>query len=230
MNPRQRRGVLLMIAAALGAIVVFVAVVGYLGSIRAEVGEKTEVLQLKQAVPAYTTLTPDMFQKVMVPQKWTPNTMIRDVSALNGQVAGADLPVGAYLQYGMLVSAPALQPGQREIAIIIDAETGVAGKVHPGSIVDIYGTFPAAAKRKACATRIIRMAKVIQVGQLTAQRTSDSAKANEVVPITFALSDADSLTLTYAETNATKVRLALIGGNDTTAPRVGQICDPVVAR
>jgi pilus assembly protein CpaB len=165
----------------------------------------------------------------MVPQKWTPKTMISDPSALNGQVAGADLPAGAYLQYGMLVSAPALQPGQREIAIIIDAETGVAGKVHPGSIVDIYGTFPAQAKRRACATRIIRMAKVIQVGQLTAQRTGEAAKTSEVVPITFALSSADSLKLTYAESFASKVRLALIGGTDSTPPPIGQICDAVVA-
>jgi pilus assembly protein CpaB len=219
-----------MIAAALGAIVVFVLVVGYLGSVEAEVGTKTEVLQLKQAVPAYTTVTGDMFQKVMVPQKWTPKTMITDLASLNGQVASADLPAGAYLQRGMLVSAPDLQPGQREIAIIIDAETGVAGKVHPGSIVDIYGTFQAEAKRRACATRIIRMAKVIQVGQLTEQKANTNEKASEVVPITFALSAADSLKLTYAESFASKVRLALIGGNDNTPPPIGQICDAVVAK
>lgn len=230
MNPRQRRGVLLMGVAALGAVVVFVMVLNYLSGVRAEVGTKTEVLQLKQNVPAYTTVTSEMFQRVEVPQKWTPKTMISDLSALNGQVAGADLPAGAYLQQGMLVSAPALQPGQRELAITIDAETGVAGKVHPGSTVDIYATFASDGSKKACAVRIIRSAKVIQVGQLTEKRKEQTAEVDAVVPITFALSDTDSLKLTHAESFASKVRLALLNTGDVTRPKIGQVCDTVAAK
>lgn len=230
MNPRQRRGVLLMAVAVVGAVVVFFMVAGYLGRVRAEVGAKIEVLQLKQAVPAYTTLTGDMFQPVMVPRKWTPKTMISDPKQLSGQVAATDLPAGAHLQQGMVMPAPLLQPGQREIAILIDAETGVAGKVHHGSIVDIYATFAASQSNKACAKRIIRAARVIQIGQQTEQRDDRNAEVNEVVPITFALSSTDSLKLTYAESFATKVRLALVGGQDGQAPPQGEVCDATAAK
>ena len=41
----------------------------------------------------------------------------------------------------MLVAPPELAPGQREVAILVDAETGVAGKIGPDSVVDIVGTF-----------------------------------------------------------------------------------------
>src|SRR2546423_1849180 len=48
MNPRQRRGALLLVLAAIGAIVVFISVVGYVQSVRAEVGVKVQVLRVKQ--------------------------------------------------------------------------------------------------------------------------------------------------------------------------------------
>ena len=41
----------------------------------------------------------------------------------------------------MIGSPPELATGEREIAILVDAETGVAGKISPGSIVDIVATF-----------------------------------------------------------------------------------------
>ena len=41
----------------------------------------------------------------------------------------------------MIGSPPELATGEREIAILVDAETGVAGKIDPGSIVDIVATF-----------------------------------------------------------------------------------------
>jgi pilus assembly protein CpaB len=222
MNPRQRRGALLMILAAIGAVFVFISVVSYVSSVRAEVGARTTVLQLKQNVPAYAPVTPDMLQSVQVPQKWTPNTMITNPGELNGQVAAAELAQGSYLQRGMLVPAPQLQPGQREIAILIDAETGVAGKVNEGDVVDIFATFeqPTGAQQIPCAARVIRAARVLQVGQQTTERSAqNAADVRAVVPITFALSLQDTQNLTYAESHATKIRLALIGrGQQDSAP------------
>lgn len=238
MNPRQRRGVLLMILAAVGAVTVFVSVLGYVGSVRAEVGEKRQVLRLKVAVPAYGRLAPGMVERVEMPAKWTPDTMLGDPAAVAGKVAPAALVAGSYLQQGMLIDAPALQPGQREIAIMIDAETGVAGKVQPGMVVDIYATFQQQSQRnqKSCASRIIRRAQVIQVGRLTRQRSgSSSENVNTVVPITFALAAEDSVKLTYAEAFASHVRLALIGGDQSDEKsdpvgKLGAVCDMPAAR
>ncbi|MFB4300703.1 Flp pilus assembly protein CpaB [Actinomadura sp. NTSP31] len=238
MNPRQRRGVLLMILAAVGAVAVFVSVLGYVGSVRAEVGEKRQVLRLKVAVPAYGRLDPGMVERVEMPVKWSPDTMLTDPASVAGKVAPAALVAGAYLQRGMLIDAPLLQPGQREIAIMIDAETGVAGKVKPGMVVDIYATFQQQSQRdqKSCASRIIRRAQVIQVGRTTRQRSAANAQdVNTVVPITFALAADDSVKLTYAEAFASHVRLALIGGDQSDAAsdpvrKLGAICDMPAAR
>ncbi|MES9543188.1 MULTISPECIES: Flp pilus assembly protein CpaB [unclassified Actinomadura] len=224
-----------MILAAIGSIVVFVGIVGYVGDVRAEVGVKTDVLQLKQPVPAYTQVTESMLQRVQVPRKWTPQTMVTDMAQLNGKVAAADLPQGAYLQQGMLVTAPNLQPGQREIAIMIDAETGVAGKVHEGMIVDIYATYQAAEtnRQTSCAARIVKAARVIQIGTITTQTDDKNAQAkNQVVPVTFALSAADSLKLTREESFANKIRLALIGGSGLTPDdvRLAPVCQTIPAK
>jgi pilus assembly protein CpaB len=225
-----------MILATLGAIVVFITVIGYVGSVRAEVGAKTEVLMLKRAIPAYSPVDPSMVERVQVPRRWSPQTMFTDAAELTGKVAASDLPQGSYLQRGMVIDAPALQPGQREIAILIDAETGVAGKVRAGMLVDIYASFQEQQPRsqRSCAVRVISQARVIQVGQTKTEQRSNSQTRDDVkqvVPITFALSTDDSLKLTYAESFATKVRLALIGVNTSGQPtKLAPVCTTPIAR
>lgn len=237
MNPRQRRGAVLTILAAITAVIAFFGITGYVGSVRAEVGQTTEVLMLTRPVAAYQPIEPGTLRRVSVPRRWTPRSMITDPGAVQGKVAAADLAGGSYLQQGMLIPAPALQPGQREIAILLDAETGVAGKVVPGIVVDIYATFePQQQAQRACAVRVIRGAKVIQTGELRAQPAKgggaqEETDVNEVVPITFALSTEDSLKLTYAESFASKVRLALIGqGQDDPSTGLDPVCRAPVAR
>lgn len=204
-----------MVLAGLGAVVVFVSVLGYVSSVRSQVGGLVTVLKLTSKVQANSPITQDMVAPVEIPRRWMPPTTVTDFSQLDGKVAATDLPKGSYLQKGMVITAPRLQPGQREIAIMVNAETGVAGKVHPGSVVDIYATFPASnRKQPACATRVISRARVLDVGKLRTEHSGQGASVseNKVVPITFALSAEESLTLTYAESFADKVRLARIGG------------------
>ncbi|MBO2463770.1 Flp pilus assembly protein CpaB [Actinomadura violacea] len=235
MNPRQRRGVLLMVLAALGAVAIFVSIVGYVGSVRAEVGVKTDVLKLRRPIAAFTPLTGDDLERIRVPKRWSPDTMVTDPGQLDGKVAAADLPAGAYLQTGMLVPGPVLQPGQREIAIMIDAETGVAGKVHKGMPVDIYATYQTQQgnQQQSCAARIVKAAKVIQIGQETrVQNEKNNSVTDSQVPITFALSAADSLKLTREESFADKIRLALIGGSGTglDGVRLPPVCETLPAK
>ncbi|WP_329095379.1 Flp pilus assembly protein CpaB [Actinomadura citrea] len=224
-----------MTLAALGAVAVFISIIGYVGSVRAEVGVRTDVLMLRRAVPAFSPVTAADLDRIRVPKRWSPETMVTDVSALNGKVAAADLPAGAYLQTGMLVPGPTLQPGQREIAIMIDAETGVAGKVHEGMPVDIYATYQAQKgnQQQSCAARIVRAARVIQIGQETQVKDEkNSSVTQSQVPITFALSAQDSLKLTREESFATKIRLALIGGAGTglDGTKLPPVCDTFPAR
>ncbi|RFU41924.1 Flp pilus assembly protein CpaB [Actinomadura logoneensis] len=236
MNPRQRRGVLLMILAALGAVVVFTGILSYVGSVRAEVGVKTEVLRLRTPVAAFTRVAPENLEHVWVPKKWSPNTMITDLSQLDGKVAAADLPAGAFLQTGMLAPGPTLQTGQREISITIDAETGVAGRVRKGMHVDIYATYQknqGGNNQQSCAARIVKSALVTQIDQVTDVRNEkNNTVTDKQLPITFALSASDSLKLAREESFATKIRLALIGGSGSTPDGVSMppVCETIPAR
>lgn len=229
MNPRQRRGAVLMILASIGAVAVFVAVLSYVSSVRAEVGDFRTVLQLTKDVEANSSITDSMFKKVEVPKKWLGGSFITDPDRLDGKVAVKDLSKDSYLNSGMITEAPKLQAGQREIAILIDAETGVAGKVQPGSIVDIYATYAGDGQStKNCATRILANSRVIDVGQQRSERKSNDqgqAELEAVVPVTFALSPTESLELTRAESFADKVRLAIVGPGSTTVPDRESVCD-----
>jgi pilus assembly protein CpaB len=224
MNPRQRKGVLLLIVAALGAVAVFVATSSYVGSVREQVNPTIVAIRLTQDVGAQANLSSDVYEKVEIPRRWAPRGALLREEEIAGQVAVADLPRGAFLQRGMVEDEPQLAPGQRELAILVDAETGVAGKVGPGSIVDIAATFGGDGEDAVPESQIVvNNARVIAVGQPRAEGGRDpreqQADPAQVVPITFALSVRQTLILTYAESFAQEVRLALTRkGDDTKIP------------
>lgn len=228
MNPRQRRGVLLLVLAAVGAIGVFVAVSSYVASVREQVTPTTSALRLKRDVPPQASITRDSYDSVEIPRRWAPRGALLQESDLAGQVAAAELTRGAFLQRGMVEPEPQLAPGQRELAILVDAETGVAGKVGPGSIVDINATFGGAGGQQVPESQIVvNNARVIEVGQPRVEgadpRDGAQADPKQVVPITFALSVRDTLILTYAESFAQEVRLALVRkGDDSRVPRAAR--------
>lgn len=216
MNPRQRRGLLLLVLSGLGAVVVFVAVLSYVGNVRAQVGDKVPVLMLMRDVPAFTPVAGGDVSVVQLPRKFVSANMVAKADDLRGMVAATALHKGSYLETDTFEQPPDLQPGQRELAILIDAETGVAGKVHSGDHVDIYATFPGQNNSAPVAKIIVSNALVINIGNLQGKDNNSSGNfsSQQVVPVTFALSVHDSLVLAYAESFAAKVRLALIGGLD----------------
>ena len=106
---------------------------------------------------------------------------------------------------------------------MIDAATGVAGKITPGSTVNVYATFEGEREGAPDQSRIVVTgARVLDVGELTPLEPGASERtrrATEAVPITFALSTLDAQRLTYAESFAQRVRLALVApGSDTAVP------------
>jgi pilus assembly protein CpaB len=123
----------------------------------------------------------------------------------------------------MIVQQPALQPGQQEVAIMVDAATGVAGKITPGSLVNVYATFEGQRDGDPDQSKIIvTNAKVLDVGKITALNPDNNNRGRQptdAVPITFALSTLDAQRITYAESFAQRVRLALVApGGGTTVP------------
>ncbi|MFR9795297.1 Flp pilus assembly protein CpaB [Streptomyces sp. MS06] len=223
MNSRQRRGVILLLLSVLCALGAFAGVLSVVQNVKSQVGPKVTAYEVKSNVPPYTSLTPDRFRKVTMPKRWLPDTAVTDLAELRGKIAVTTLRKGSLLQSDMIVDRPALKPGQQEVAILIDAATGVAGKIRPGATVNVYATFEGDRNGRPDQSRVIVTdAEVIDVGRLTSLEPDADHRTQQptdAVPITFALSAIDAQRLTYAESFAKRVRLALVApGSDSTVP------------
>ena len=220
MNPRQRRGLLLIAIAALGLVVVFVLVAGYVADVREEVDPKVGLLALAKPVAAHEAITDDMVKTVEMPERWAPPSAMRDAGELVGVVAATDLEPNTLLQNDMLIAPPQLAPGQRELAILVDAETGVAGKIGPDSVVDLIATYPGSQTKAPESRVVVPSARIIEVGQPRLKGGNgvqeEAADPGQVVPITFALTPEEALVVSYAESNAAEVRLALLRPGDAS--------------
>ncbi|GGS89911.1 Flp pilus assembly protein CpaB [Streptomyces chromofuscus] len=223
MNSRQRRGVILLLLSVLCALGAFAGVLSVVNDVQSKVGPEVTAYRLKGNVAPYTVLTPDTFERIEMPERWLSENAVTDLRQIEGKIAVTTLRKGSLLQSDMIVDQPALRPGQQEVAIMIDAATGVAGKITPGSTVNVYATFAGEREGDPAQSKIIvTNARVIDVGRLTSlepDADDRSRRATEAVPITFALSTIDAQRITYAESFAERVRLALVApGSDTAVP------------
>ncbi|GAA2529111.1 MULTISPECIES: Flp pilus assembly protein CpaB [Streptomyces] len=223
MNSRQRRGVILLLLSVVCALGAFAGVLSVISDVESKVGPEVTAYRLKSDVPPYTALSTGQFEKIEMPERWLSDNAVTDLREIQGKIAVTTLKAGSLLQSDMIVRQPALQPGQQEVAIMIDAATGVAGKITPGAAVNVYATFEGAREGDPDQSKIIvTNAKVLDVGELTALNPDESNRTQQptdAVPITFALSALDAQRITYAESFAKRVRLALVApGSDTTVP------------
>ncbi|MGV9290081.1 Flp pilus assembly protein CpaB [Streptomyces sp. NPDC003719] len=223
MNSRQRRGIILLILSVLCALGAFAGVLSVIDDAKSKVGPEVTAYQVKDDVAPYTSLSADQFEKIEMPERWLSDNAVTDLSRIRGKIAVTTLKKGSLLQSDMIVDQPALQPGQQEVAIMIDAATGVAGKITPGATVNVYATFEGEREGAPDLSRIIvTNARVIDVGELTSLQPGDKSsdrRPTDAVPITFALSTIDAQRITYAESFAQRVRLALVApGGGTTVP------------
>ena len=209
MNPRQRRGVLFMILSVVVAGVVFLTVLQYVGSVRSEVGPTVTVYRAADSVPAFSTLTEDMIVSEEVPGRWISETAKVKKEDLVGRRLGVTLAKGTLLSSDVLVAESDLTSKQREIAINVDAVTGIAGRVAPGDFVDIYAVFAETDFVPAQVRVLVRGVRVISVaGQQVVMKDDGAGIAEQqVVPVTLALDPNDALAVTYAGAFAAEVRL-----------------------
>jgi pilus assembly protein CpaB len=221
-NPRQRRAVLLLALAAAGLIGVFALVANYVSDVETQVGSKVTVLELTRPAKKNEAISDDMLVEKRVPRRWAPRAAL-DRTQIVGLVAGSDLARNSVLQEGMLISPPDLNEGEREVAILVDASTGVAGKIEPGRIVDVIAAFPADqdTKRPNRSIVVVSGARVLAVGAPRLKGGNGAQEAqqdpSQVVPVTFALSKRQELRVSYAQSFAADVRLALVRpGDDLT--------------
>lgn len=231
MNPRQRRGILLMIVAAIGGVAVFLTVVSYMSTLNSELGTSRTTLRLTQDVQPYEELTQEMVEEYEVPARYFDSqTFIDDFAELTQEadrlpVASSALREGELLQRSMVIAAPDLQEGEREIAIMVDAETGVAGKVGRQSRVDVYATFnPGEGQPQACAYRVLTDIEILDIGDVGSTIDENTGGTNNVVPVTFRLSPDQALNLTYAEAFSSSLRLAAVSPQGSGDPGNQEFC------
>lgn len=218
MNSRQRRGAVLLVISVLCAVGAFAGVLAVVSDARSQVGPKVTAYELAADVPAYRLLGTSDVRRISVPERWLPDTAVRDLGQLQGKMAAVPLKKGSLLQSDMVADRPRLKPGQMEIAIMIDAETGVAGKITPGARVNIFATFaPRKDTDPEVSKIIVSGAQVIDVGEIKAfDKNQDATRvSSQGVPITFALDAEDAQRVAFAESFARHVRLALVAPGDT---------------
>ena len=223
MNSRQRRGVILLLLSVLCALGAFAGVLSVISDVNSKVGPEVTAYRVKDDIQPYAPLGTGDFEKITMPERWLPATAVTDLDRTRGKIAVTTLKRGSLLQSDMIVDRPALEPGQQEIAIMIDAATGVAGKITPGARVNIYATFAGERGARAAESRlIVAGARVLAVGKFTPIENRDDrgGRATEAVPVTFALSAVDTQRVAYAESFAEHVRLALVApGSPAPDPR-----------
>lgn len=215
MNPRQRRGALLLIVAVVGAIGVIGAIAGYVSNVQSQLGPMRTVLRLSADVEQLEPVG-DRIEEVEVPERWAPEAALTSVDEVMNLVAAADMPAGTLLQQGALEPAPEIAPSQREFAILVSPETGVGGKIRAGDTVDIYATYAAEGDAPARSELVLQSVPIIDIAPAVEKSDPESGFATDTaVPVTFAVSADHALVLAYAESFATEVRLGLRTAADT---------------
>lgn len=232
MNPRQRRGALLLVLAIIGAVAVFFSVSSYVSEVQREVGPKRLVLQLNTEAVAFQPLPAESVDQVEVPEKYVPQGVLTEDQLLDGSlVPAADLPAGTILQEGILGPLPALKEGEQELAIAVDAVTGVIGQIFPGSKVDIYASFVGGSDEgdvssEDCSMLMMSDVTILAVGGERPDPDAADTGAPDVstvIPVTFALPPELGVQLVYAESFAQEVRLAVRGATADTEVDTGPV-------
>lgn len=216
MNPRQRRGILFLLASAVLAITVFVAISRYVSQVESQVGPKITVYQVTTPVDPYRPLGPSNVEAIEVPRRWAATTAVTSLRSLEGRRVGFALSAGTILTSDMFIPPTDLSPTEREIAVNVNSVTGVAGRVRPGDRVDIVAVFAEVPGLPKQVRVLVKNVRVVSIGgRQTIPDTKDAGlgKSQDVVPVTLALEPKDSLSVTYAAAFAQEVRLVALPGD-----------------
>lgn len=208
-NPRKVKGFIFILLAALLAAIVFGIVSVYLKTIQSQVGNFVYVYQAKDEIPAYTELEESLLVEARIPERWVSESARVSLNSLEGRRIPFTLEPGTTITRDMLIPTSDIDPNEREIAINVDAVTGIAGRVQTGDFVDVYAVFgdvPGLTKQVQIIAQNVRIVSV--QGQKTMQEEeSGSISEQSVIPVTLAVPTNTALAITYAANFAEEVRL-----------------------
>jgi pilus assembly protein CpaB len=203
----------MLVSAAL-AVAVFFAISSYVSQVNSQVGSRITVYRVSKPISAYQPLGASNLEAIEVPKRWSAPTAVGSLRQLEGRRVGFNLETGTVVTSDMLIPSSDLSPTEREIAINVNSVTGVAGRVRPGDRVDIYATFSDVPGLAPQVRVLVENVRVVSIGgQQTVQTDPDKNSGRDtkqVVPVTLALESKDSLSVTYANSFASEVRLVAL--------------------
>ena len=233
MNPKQRRGLIFLIAATLLAVLVFIGVIAYVQNVNSQVGPSTEVFVAKEDIKAFEPIEQDKLETQRVPNRYITPQMVTSAEQVSGQKAATSISAGSFIQTDLIEPTSSIADGQCEISVSFDATAGVSGRVAPGDVVDVVASFAKQRENDQGETAykradipynisgtIVRNAHVVSVGQpvdpnaVVGAADETGAQAGSV-PVTFAVTVEEAGRLSYAESFAISMRLMRIGNNET---------------
>lgn len=185
MSPRQRRGLLLLGLAVLGAVAAFVTVLGYTQSVAAQLGPRRAVVVLVRDVGPFERIDASSLATREVPVVFAPPGALASTDAVGRRVSPLPLPAGTFLQDSSLTDPPTLAPGQRAVTMAMDGVTSIGGTIAVGDVVDVVAGY----RDGRTATSKVEIAGV---GVLAVTRAADRP---DVRLVTLALSQEQTLAL-----------------------------------
>ena len=215
MNSRQRQGLFMVILAVVLGVLAFAITASHTARVNSQVGEQITVYKLNQDLPAFKQIAPEDVTAVSVPRRWVGSDVYSDDSFV-GRKTFVPLSAGSFVNSASLIPAQEIAKGEREIAILVNGESGVAGRINPGDYVNVNVTLDDSSGNTdlRVSTVLIKRARVVSIGGSQTKPQEDGTRS-EVVPVTFALSESDSLRLLYAESFGKTVRLSKVPVDDT---------------
>lgn len=206
-----------MLLATMSAVIVFAVVTSYVADVNSQVGSQVTVYKAARQLPAFASLNDGDLEAVSVPKRWVSESSLMRAGELTGRKLGVSLDRGTVVTRDVLVPPSELSPTEREIAINVDAVTGVAGRVAPGDRVDIYSVFADVPGLTKQVRVLVRNVRVVSVGgRQTIEGTLEvDERPKEVVPVTLALEPKETLAVSYAAAFAREVRLVRLPTGNT---------------
>lgn len=200
-----------MILAALSAVVLFFAVTQYVSGVNSKVAPTVTVYRATTAIDAYAVVKAEDIEAVKVPKRWAPPTAVISRTELEGRRISYNVAEGTYLGLDMLLPPSNLDPNEREVAMTVDAKTGIGGRVRSGDYVDVLAVFQNDDDPSKSASRLIaRTVRVVSVGGVetrSEQASRTELAERDVIAVTLALTPSQTFNVTLADATATTVRL-----------------------
>lgn len=196
-----------MVLSGIAAAVVFIGVSSYVNSVNTKVGPMVTVYEVTKDLPAFTTLSNQNTEPVQVPERWAAADTQLQAQAIDGREIAVPLTAGSPISSDVLVPPSDLDPDEREVAVNVNAVTGLVGRIKPGDRVDVYAVFADVPGLPQQARILVENVRVVSIEGRQQIPSADDNTTQDVIPVTLALKPDDALSVTYANSFAKEVRL-----------------------